>query len=433
MWGWTKKLPQFGWGWSNTKSDGGATSLPVFRVTFDSNITPEIGTAGTYTRAGTAYYNDSLSTVASKTANNACVPAYISGLATAHGYQQLHDVKNLILRSQEFSNATWTSVGTGSATADTATAPDGTATADTISGSAGGDGKQQDSGIAAASTNAYIFSVWLRSTSGTPSVSLVIKDGGAQSNTNAVSISTTWKRYAVYYKFTAAPAGNVIVQILVGNTSTVRAWGAQLDESQASPYTYQNEMTIAGNLSFGGYVPTTTAVATQSQDLLVFTGSEVTTVRTKVSLLVWMYRPTFTDIWQPCWIVSTSSSVHGVEQGLIFSNNSYKFDSFYGGNSGAVNTTAFGTADQFNQVIIVSDFDSDSYQTYVNGTLVETNSTARAPLAAIESLNIGHQYNGDNSRFTARTIIGRVELYDVALDATQAQTLYNDQKGAYGL
>ena len=427
--------PKYGVGSKNASlSDGGSGSMdPIFRASFDTSIVPEVGTAGTYARAGTAYFNNSPSTISTKAANQPCVPAYVSGLATAHGFQQMHDTKNWILHSEDFTNAAWVAVGTGATAGNTAVAPDGNTTADTISGGAGGDGITQDSGLTSANTDAYIFSVWLRATSGTPSVDLVIKDTVAQSNTNTVVLSTTWKRYAVYYKFAALPVGNVFVQILVGNTNTVRAWGAQLDISQAGGSTTANNHTWAGNLSFGGYVPTTTAPVAQAQDQLHYTGSEVTTSRTQVSLIVWVYRPTFTDVWTRQDIVSQASTSLGTGPGVMFSESSYVFNVNYGGNTAEVSSTSAGVADRFNQIIVVCNYDTDTYVTYMNGAQVHTDSTARAPLASYDYLAIGHRFFEDAGTRTARTIIGRVELYPRIIGAGEASTLYNTQKTAYGL
>ncbi len=415
---------------------GGAPSgvLPFFKAPFTSSITPSVGTAGTYIRAGTAYYPASPSTVSSKGANVACVPAYIPGLAgSAGGVQILNGAKNFILYSEDFTNAAWVAVGGGSTASNTATAPDGNVTADTISGASGGDGITQSTGIAISNQDAYIFSVWLKSTSGTPSVDLVLRDDAAQVTTATVDLSTTWMRYEVYRKFTAAPVGDVNVDILVGNTNTVRAWGAQLDEV-AGPSGHAVGWKWGGLNNYGPYIPTTSAAAAQSQDELYYSGSEITVARSKCTMVVWFFRPTFTDLlWGDCIFVSLSSNTLGVQMAVKMSSSSYTLQVEYGGGSGFVDTTSAGVGSQFNQVIISSDMDSDNYATYVNGASVQTNTTARAPLASNDWLNIGHQYASDSGNLAARTIIGRVELYAAALDSTQAAALYTAQKGVYGL
>lgn len=413
-------------------ASGGAGGLtPVFQATFTSSIVPEIGTAGTFARSGTAYYCPTNATVGSKTTNNACVPAYIPGLAGAGGIQIANAAKNYLLYSEDFTNAAWTAVAGGAVSGDTAVAPDGNTTADTISGSTSGDGIAQDTGVAAANGEAWIFSVWLKATSGTPSVTLEIKDAGVQSTTNPVTISTTWKRYAVYRKFTAGPSGNMSVQILVGNTSTVRAWGAQVEGSAKVGGTVDD--CWGGIDPYGPYIPTTSAVASQSMDDLYYAGSEITTVYSKATLVAWVYRPAFTDMWTNATLLGLSDGSLGIQMGLSFMSTSYTFQVIYGGGSSQVDTGSAGNAGAWNQIIISSDMDGDAYATYINGASVNTNSTARTPLASVDYLCIGSSYAGGEAATKARTIIGRVELYDSALDSSDASALYDAQKGAYGL
>ena len=412
---------------------GGGLPTPFFRATLGSSVTPEIGTAGTFSRIGTAYYPDSLSTVAAASTGNPCIPAFCPGLSTSSGgLQIMNGAKNFLLYSEDFTHAGWSAVGGGSASANTAVAPDGNTTADTISGSTSGDGLKQDSGVAAANVEAWTFSVWLKATSGTPSVTLVITDAGSQSNTNAVTLSTTWKRYAVYNKFTSSPTGNVSAQILVGNTSTVRAWGAQLDQANGSAGSSIDQM-WGGQGAYGPYVPTTSATATQNQDSLYYAGSEITIARSKCSMLVWAFIPTFTDMWGDVQLASLSSNTFGVEQAVIFSSSSYHLQVEYGGNSGYTDLSSGGNGGAFNQIIVSSDLDADVYAAYVNGTSANTNTTARAPFASNDWLNVGHKYQGDGAIYSARTIIGRVELYSSALSSSDASALYAAQKGVYGL
>jgi hypothetical protein len=153
---------------------------------------------------------------------------------------------NLLLWSEDFTNAIWTKNqgGVGVApvvTADAGTAPDGTNTADRVQFSLGGGTATADvSDIRQAPTTIaarYIFSFWVRSFDGTSTYNMLARDPNGI--TNQVVVTGTWTRYSVATTYSAGTStlglGIRGGQTPVNNpTADILIWGAQLE-----PVTYQ--------------------------------------------------------------------------------------------------------------------------------------------------------------------------------------------------
>ncbi|MBI2439308.1 MAG: hypothetical protein HYV45_01755 [Candidatus Moranbacteria bacterium] len=138
-------------------------------------------------------------------------------------------VENFISYSETFDNAAWGKQGSVSVTANQATAPDGSLAADLISiGSyASGDaiGRSFGSGNL---TGKYVFSVWLRADSDLTAGISIGRASQNPSNSQSVSLTTTWKRFSV--SFTNDGVEQTIYGNLYGQNQTFYAWGAQLEE-----------------------------------------------------------------------------------------------------------------------------------------------------------------------------------------------------------
>lgn len=182
---------------------------------------------------------------------------------------------NLALRSNEFSNASWTKTtgGTGSVptlTADTDTAPDGTLTADRAvftlnGGTASGDLSQLGQTITVLNATVYTFSFWGKSrTAG--SFAMQIINGNAVGS--AITVTPTWQRFVVTY--TSSSTSSFVGLRLRGgqtpvndNTADIAVWGGQLE---AGAFVTSN-------------IDTTTASATRAADVITLTGAAATAVQ----------------------------------------------------------------------------------------------------------------------------------------------------------
>jgi hypothetical protein len=156
---------------------------------------------------------------------------------------------NLLTFSEQFENAAWVPSNI-SVTANAATAPDGTTTADLLTPSSTSAIIYQ-AHIAVATS--YIYSVWLRSNTGS-NVSLNISANGSgvipNPTSTAITVTTQWQRFALPLSCAVGNSVNAIIGSTTVGTwpsgATIYAWGAQLE-----PVTYQTTPST--------YVATTTA------------------------------------------------------------------------------------------------------------------------------------------------------------------------------
>lgn len=198
------------------------------------------------------------------------------------GYLSEPQRTNLLLRSQEFDNASWTKTST-TVTANTATAPDGTTTADTLLATSTNSSAAQAVTITAG--RGIAFSAYLKPLASTWAF-LFLSDGTNviivwfNLTTGAVGTSTAGAGTLLLAQAQCLPAGNgwyrcsieatsaTVTAISAGivpcaadntasaNTNSLYAWGAQLEAEQA-----RNSMT--------SYIPTTSATVTRNADNLI--------------------------------------------------------------------------------------------------------------------------------------------------------------------
>jgi hypothetical protein len=132
--------------------------------------------------------------------------------------------KNILMYSENFASTYWTKTGaTISATlyAD----PNGFIRANRTSGFSSGDS------IAATiadtlPTGDYVFSVWIKTVTGTVDVDLELKDD-TSGTTDTITATTTWTRYSVTHDLTTG--SGVEVSIIAGGTAEIQVFGAQLE------------------------------------------------------------------------------------------------------------------------------------------------------------------------------------------------------------
>jgi fibronectin-binding autotransporter adhesin len=166
---------------------------------------------------------------------------YFNGVAGGIG-----NYANLILRSEQFENASWVYSSVTTPTANTIVAPDGNTLAESLVATGSGGSVAQTSGTAPTNAN-YTFSVWLKAPSGTQAVDLRIDGATTGTGTaNRITATTSWKRYSVTQN-TNGFTGNIKVLIFPGTTAstgTIHAWGAQLALA-STPQVYVRSVDVA--------------------------------------------------------------------------------------------------------------------------------------------------------------------------------------------
>ena len=147
--------------------------------------------------------------------------------------------QNLVLYSQDFTNAAWAGLTSGvTVVGNNATAPDGTTTADTATFT-GSSYRYQFINTGVVTGVTYTFSVWISSLTGKDTIGIRLAGAstGSDNNFSLVSLTTTPTRISVTRTFTSSDT-----QIIIGldnrtavvgggqTTGDVIVWGAQLEQ-----------------------------------------------------------------------------------------------------------------------------------------------------------------------------------------------------------
>lgn len=160
---------------------------------------------------------------------------------------------NLLTYSEDLTNAVWNKANaSGTApvvTANDTTAPNGTLTADKIVFSSGVGSSINGvfnylNGGGAGINGLRTASVYLKSSSGTPTIYLTTQDDGTGGNYTTCVLSTEWQRFEVSYTTAAVSAQSLLIGYYPGAGSpsgpssslTVYAWGAQINYGELKPY-----------------------------------------------------------------------------------------------------------------------------------------------------------------------------------------------------
>jgi hypothetical protein len=153
-------------------------------------------------------------------------------------------VTNLLLRSEEFNDASWIKQSSVSVSANTTIAPNGTLTADTITWTSAsvntGIYAQILSGLAA--FVAHTRSIYVRADSAGGTVQLT--DPALTQGIITINLTTEWQRIQLTENTPIAGFAGVWIRKTASSPNTIYLWGAQLEQSA----------------TVGEYIPTTSAI-----------------------------------------------------------------------------------------------------------------------------------------------------------------------------
>ncbi len=161
---------------------------------------------------------------------------------------------NLLLRSEEFDNASWSVIGTASVSANADSSPTGAATADRLTVTTGGYIRQFVNGVIAGAT--YALSLWVKkpASGGATAIRVTSNNVNAWNTgiTQKVTLTSSWQRITFAGTLVSS---NTSAYLIIGGVDAsglndadcvgdVLIWGAQLEQSS----------------TVGEYIPTTSTI-----------------------------------------------------------------------------------------------------------------------------------------------------------------------------
>jgi len=298
---------------------------------------------------------------------------------------------NLLLRSEEFDNASWSKTSV-TVTANASTSPAATATADQM------DATASDSFVSQTITptaSSQTFSIWLRA-----DIATTIKIGfvGAASTGIDVNITTSWSRFSI------TDADINITSVVIGGFAsfstgeTIYAWGAQLEI-----------LSLASS-----YIGTTTASTTRAADMVSIVGAN------NSPLLDGDNTITLT--------VDTIGAATGVNRSVIVINASDTFSRslvYFGGNNTSLLNYISGTpsvlvvASQLNSNKVASVYSSGSIIGYLDGVEKLNAVAAYTDITTSDFIYIGS--NGSTEHLFGH--VKDLRIYDFALNDDEVALL----------
>ena len=267
---------------------------------------------------------------------------------------------NLCTYSEEFNNASgWTQDPNGGSitiTANYGVAPNGTTTADRIQITKGPNYAQVYQTSSVISGAQYTISVYLKSLSGTPTISTLFNSGVAGTQT----LTTEWVRYD--FTFTAASSTIYPLIGLYGAGSTtvadILAWGYQLNiGSTAKPYFPTTDRLNVPRLTYqngGGGCPSL-LLEKQSTNTITYSEQFDNVAWTKQNLNVTANNTTSPDGTQNAdkLIANTTNARHLIYQAIGVGVSTYTF-------------TTYAKAGENSFLIMRLDTDSPEVKTWFN-------------------------------------------------------------------
>lgn len=170
-----------------------------------------------------------------------------------NGFLAEPSATNVLLRAEEFDNASWTKETGVTVTANNVAAPDATTTADKVDYPADNTKRlyQGMNGLGTLASRSFICSMWIRADSA--QAMTLRQQATVGSHDTSITATTAWTRFTDTITY-GGGEGAVTHFCLLNNpdnaVKTVYVWGAQVEESTAVT----------------SYIPTTSAAATRNAD-----------------------------------------------------------------------------------------------------------------------------------------------------------------------
>lgn len=316
---------------------------------------------------------------------------------------------NLLLRSEEFDNASWVKENAGVGSVPTVTpnagvAPDGNTTADRVQFALNGGTTTTDRStlrqLVTATAAAHTFSFWVRSFDGVSTYQIQVRD---QLGTGApLTVTGAWQRVTLTNTYTAGPA-SIGLDLRGGqtpansNVADILIWGAQLE---------------AGSFATS-YIPTVASQVTRTADVAAITAP--------------MFAPWYNQSEGTFVVEATPAAVNS---GFLMSlegattadtidvrMNSGSFDLVVVVSSSVVVDTAGFAATAGAVAKASAAYKINDYAFCVGGAAVQTDTSASVP--AVQSLYLGRRSLGNNFNGHIRSI----DYYPTRLTNAQIQAL----------
>lgn len=415
--------------------DGGAFTIPeeasiIINTPFDGDITSTTGPSPTFTRNLVRNYASSKTTLTQAASGSPCIPATIFGSTSSavRGIELVGETENLLLHSEDFENAVWTSIGSNTMKNNGDIDPSGGTGTSTFDFSATGDGVEQitsltsdNSGFPLA-TKTFIFSVFLKAPDDCiVNISIADTVDATLTKTIACRVTTYWQRFEVFGSFPSTTTGNISCQIRVVLGSSPIVHGAQLQRAGNTGGSNMRARACAGP-----YVPTTTTTKFCNTEVLTYPFATVDNARAEGSISMWI-RPGRDGSNMNEGNITSYFSV-GSEQFALYDSNCAA--AFWMTNDVY---KAFGMGFRtgaWNHVVVTWKDSTNERSVIVNGQIYVDSTTAFATWTAGLDFYLG-QHSGTPQYWSSFAVFSDFYMWTKKLTNAQAIQIYNGQYATY--
>jgi hypothetical protein len=271
---------------------------------------------------------------------------------------------NLVLRSEQFDNASWIGVNGGlgslpTRTPNVAIAPDGNLTADLVvfninNGTSSADISQIQQNLSLTSS-IHTFSIYAKSSDNITRIVKVVMPSG---NVFNITITADWQRFTI----TDTTVGTGAIRLrLRGNESTAKIanlhlWGAQLESGSNAT----------------SYIPTTTASVTRNADVISKTGISDLIGQTEGTVFL-DYQHNASEKGQR--IFSLRRSGGGFQNSIALEFNNPNNLSLFNFDAGVANVSITSVQSVNKRLKIAIKYKQNDFSLFINGQLIASDNS----------------------------------------------------------